>query len=241
MIGEQPPAAPCRAARGRVDLEEKMMSLRTSRALATAVALAAATAGTALVVQPASAATAECGSYCTSFYPLSIGTSDVLAVENPSGTSASVGQPVTIAAASSDNQGEDWVFEDEGTVDDFVAAMLMSPEMGLHWGSDQVYQIVYAPDFTYTGLCLGTSTTDGTGAVSLQPCGETAAALWVADTADMSGRALPLINGDNDNFAFPESLTAASPGDQLTSSELIPINPITINPDQEWGTIDGEL
>ena len=217
------------------------MSLRTSRTLAAAVVLAAATTGTALAVTPASAATAVCGSVCTSFYPLSYGTNDVLAVENPSGTSASTGQAVTIAAASSDNQGEDWVLEDEGTVADFYAAGLMSAEMNLHWSSDEVYEIDYAPDLTWTGLCLGTSSSGGSGAVSLQPCGETAATLWVADTADASGRALPLINGNNDNFAYPYSLTASSPGAQLSSSELVPSSTTTVNPDQEWGTIYGEL
>jgi len=214
------------------------MRLWTTRALAAAVAITTATIGTAgLAAAPASAATTTCGSGCTSFYPLSTGTSDVLAVENPSGTNAYTGEPVTIAAASTTNQGEDWVLEVQGTVDDFVAAGLMSSAMALHWGNDEVYEIDYAPDYTWTGECLGTSTTNGSGSVSLQGCGNTAATLWVADQADKSGRALPLINGDNSNFSHPYSLLAGSVGSQLSTSGLEAPIPGT----QEWGTIFGVL
>jgi hypothetical protein len=214
-----------------------MMRLTTARVLAGTVALAAAAFGTTLAAAPVSAATAQCGSVCTSFYPLSTGTSDVLAVSHPSGTSGTTGQAVTIAAASTTNQGEDWVLEIQGTVSDFYAAGLMSSGMNLHWGSDDVYEIDYAPDETWTGLCLGTSSANGSGAVSLQPCGETAATLWVADTADQNGRALPLINGNNNNFSAPYSLKASSVGTQLTSSQLS----APISSSQEWGTIFGEL
>jgi hypothetical protein len=214
-----------------------MMRLWTTRALAVVVAIATPAVGIALAAAPASAATTTCGSNCTSFYPLSTGTSDVLAVENPSGTSAHTGQAVTIAAASSTNQGEDWVLEIQGTVDDFVAAGLMSEAMALHYGNDEVYEIDYAPDFTWTGECLGVSSSTGSGSVSLQGCGNTAATLWVADTADQNGRALPLINGNNSNFSHPYALKAGSPGAQLSTSGLEAPIPST----QEWGTIFGVL
>jgi hypothetical protein len=130
------------------------------------------------------------------------------------------------------------VLEIQGTVADFVAAGLMNQSMDLHWANDEVYEIDYAPDYTYTGECLGTSSSNGGGgSVSLQPCGETAATLWVADTADASGRALPLINGNNNNFSHPYALEASSPGTQLTSNEL----EAPIPPSQEWGTIFGVL
>jgi hypothetical protein len=209
----------------------------TTRALAVAAALAAATVGTALAAAPAGAATATCGSYCTSFYPLSTGTGDVLAVEHPSGTSAYTGEPVTISAASTTNQGEDWVLDDEGTVTDFVEAGLMSANMELHWANDQVYEIDYAPDFVWTGECMGVSSSSGGGSISLQECGVSAATLWVADTADQDGRANPLINGKNSNFSEPYALEAGSVGSQLTSAQMR----APIPQSQEWGTIDGEL
>jgi hypothetical protein len=217
------------------------VSVSKARGTAVAAALITAAAVAAFTAPPATAATASCGSSCTSFYPLSTGTSDVLAVAGASGTSAGTGEPVTIAAASSSNPAEDWFLDQQGTVSDFYQAGLMSAQMNLHWGSDEVYEIDYVPDGSWSGLCLGTSSSNGSGAVSLQPCGATAATLWVADTADRSGRAVPLINGKNNNFSYPYSLTAGNPGDQLTSSELIAnsVNPVRAS--QEWGTIFGEL
>src|ERR1700722_19470039 len=206
--------------------EEKMMRLMPIRAVVVAMSIAAVVAGPALVAAPASAATAVCGANCTSFYPLSTGTSDVLAVSHPSGTGGTTGEAVTIAAASTTNQGEDWVLEIEGTVSDFYEAGLMSAQMNLHWGSDDVYEIDYAPDYTYTGECLGTSSSNGSGAVTLQPCGGSAGTLWVADTA-----------GKNNNFSQPYSLAASSVGTQLTSTNLRAL----ISSSQEWGTIFGEL
>jgi hypothetical protein len=216
------------------------MILSKAKVAAAATALATAAAGAAIFAPAATAATAACGSYCVSYYPLSYGTSDVLAVAGASGTSARTGQATTIAAASDTNPGEDWTLDQEGTVSDFYAAGLMSAQMNLHWGANEAYEIEYVPDATSTILCLGTSASNGSGAVTLQPCGETAATLWVADTADRNGRAVPLINGNNNNFAFPYSLTAGNAGDHLTSSQLIP-SASGISPSQEWGTIFGEL
>jgi hypothetical protein len=203
-----------------------------------AAALVTAAAGAAISAPTARAATAACGSNCVSYYPLSSGPSDVLAV---AGSGAKTGQAVTIAAASGTNPGEDWTLDAEGTVSDFYAAGLMSAQMNLHWGSNEAYEIEYVPNGSSTVLCLGTSTSNGSGAVSLQPCGETAATLWVADTADRNGRAVPLINGKNNNFAFPYSLTAASPGAHLTSSQLIAGGSSPVSDSQEWGTVFGEL
>jgi hypothetical protein len=211
-----------------------------SKATMAAVASAIAVAGAAACAPAAFAATAACGSSCVSYYPLSTGTSDVLAVVGASGDNAHAGQATTIAAASGTSQAEDWTLDQEGTVSDFYAAGLISAQMNLHWGGNEAYEIEYVPDATSTILCLGTTASNGSGAVSLQPCGETAATLWVADTADRNGRAVPLINGKDNNFSFPYSLTAGSPGAQLTSSQLIPVGG-GISPSQEWGTIFGQL
>jgi hypothetical protein len=214
-----------------------MIRLITARAASAVGVLALAAAAFGLAIAPASAATSQCGSLCTSFYPLSTGTGDVLAVSHPSGTSASTGQAVTISAASTTNQGEDWVLEIQGTVTDFFEAGLISSAMNLHFGSDEVYEIDYAPDGTWTGKCLGVSSSNGSGSVTLQPCGVTAATLWAADTADQNGRAVPLINGNNNNFSAPFGLTASSVGSQLTSSGLRA--PISLNSD--WGLVFGVL
>ena len=217
------------------------MILSKAKVAAAATALAIAAAAAAISAPAATAATAACGSYCVSYYPLSSGTSDVLAVVGASGTTARTGQATTIAAASSTSPGEDWALDEEGTVSDFYAAGLMSAQMNLHWGGNEAYEIEYVPNGdSSTILCLGTSTSNGSGAVTLQPCGETAATLWVADTADRSGRAVPLFNGKNNNFSDPYSLTAGNPGDHLASSQLL-VSGGSISPSQEWGTIFGEL
>jgi hypothetical protein len=208
--------------------------------LAAVTAALVTASGMVLTAPAASAASTACGSGCTSFYPLSTGTSDVLAVSNPS-RSAYTGESVTIAAASSTNQGEDWYLSDQAPVSEFYEAGLMSAEMDLHWGSDEAYEIDYAPSGVFTGLCLGTTSSNGGGKVTLQPCGETAATLWVSDTADQDGRAVPLINGKNTNFSYPYSLQAGSPGTQLTSNELIASPSSPPSTSQEWGTIYGIL
>jgi hypothetical protein len=212
------------------------MSFPITRTFVAAAALAVAVGSGALAAAPAGAATTQCGSQCTSFYPLSTGTSDVMAVEHASGTNATTGQAVSIAAASSTNQAEDWYLNDEGTVSDFYAAGLISAGMNLHWGNDQVYELDYYPDGVYTGECAGTTASNGSGAVTLQPCGVSASTLWAADTADANGRALPLINGKDNNFSNPYSLTASSVSAQLSSSQLL-----GVTSSQEWGTIFGVL
>jgi hypothetical protein len=208
--------------------------------LAAAIAACTTAFGIALAAPQAIAATAACGPECTSLYPLSTGTSDVIAISYPSG-SGYIGEPVTIAAASGTDQGEDWYLSEQGTVEQFFEAGLMSAEMNLHWGNDIAYQIDYVPGGTFSGLCLGTTSSNGSGSVTLQECGETAATLWVGDTADQDGRAVPLINGNNNNYSYPYSLEAGSPGAQLTSSELLadPVSPPSTS--QEWGIIYGVL
>ena len=57
-----------------------------------------------------------------------------------------------------------------------------------------------------------------------------------------NGRAVPLINGNNTNFSNPYSLnTDSSPGDQLTSDELLANSVTPPRTSQEWGTIFGVL
>jgi hypothetical protein len=207
---------------------------------AAATAALATASGMVLTAPAATAASTACGSGCISFYPLSTGSSDVLAVSNPS-RSPYTGESVTIAAASSTNHGEDWYLSEQDPVSDFYEIGLMSAEMNLHWGSDEAYEIDYAPGGDITGFCLGTSSSNGSGKVTLQPCGETAATLWVADTADQNGRAVPLINGNDNNYAYPYSLQAGGAGTQLTSNELIAGPGSPPSTAQEWGTIYGTL
>jgi hypothetical protein len=174
-------------------------------------------------------------------YNLGFGKSDVLGVVGASGTSAHTGQAVDLQAESNSNQAEDWALDNEGTVSEFAAAGLVSAGLNLHYGNDSVYEYQYAPDAVPTGLCMGVSGTASKGsAVSLQPCGVSAATLWVFDIADQNKRLVPLINGTDTNFSQPFVLTASSTNLNVTTNNLTGIGG-TIENGQLWGTIFGVL
>lgn len=212
------------------------------RAFAAAAAAAMAIAGwTALAAPAASAATPQCGSGCPNLYTLAFGTSDVLAVIGASGTSAHRGQFVDLQGASDTNQAEDWGIDFEDTVADFYAAGLVSSAVNLHYGDDTAYEFQYTPDGVWSGQCLGTPGPSNNGeAVSLQPCGETAATLWIYDAADQYQRDVPLINATDSNFSYPYVLTANTTGVKLTTSELTGGDGVIEN-GQYWSTEYGVL
>ncbi len=212
-----------------------MSTLRKLAVVATAVVAASVMSA----VPAAHAATTQCGTGCASLYNLVYGPSDVIAVAGASG--GHVGQPVALLPASNTNAGEDWVVEPEGTVSDFYAAGLVSAGLNLHWGGDEVYEYNYYPNGHGTDLCLGVPGIAGNGdPVSLRPCGETAATLWVADTADQYQRQIPLINGTDNNFAFPYVLTADTSGITMTTRMLTGGNGV-IDLGQYWATEYGVL
>jgi hypothetical protein len=207
-----------------------------------AVAAAMAMTGWAVAAAPAAdAATPQCGSGCVSLYTLAFGTSDVLGVIGASGTSAHQGQLVDLQTASDTNQAEDWVIDFEVPVSDLYAAGLVSAGVNLHYGSDNAYEFEYVPRGVDSGLCLGTPGPANNGeAVSLQPCGETAATLWIYDQADQQARDVPLINGTDTNFSYPYVLTGNTTGVKLTTSELTGGDGVIEN-GQYWSTEYGVL
>ncbi len=207
-----------------------------------AAGVAAAVAGWVAIAAPAAqAATPQCGTGCAALYNLIYGPSDVIAVAGASGTQANTGQPVALLPASGSNQGEDWVVLDEGTVSDFYAAGLVSAGLNLHYGNDEVYEYDYVPYAVDSGLCLGVAGIAGNGApVSLQPCGESAHTLWVADVADQYRRQIPLVNGSDTNFSYPYVLTADTTGITMSTRMLTGGNGVIDN-GQYWSTEYGVL
>lgn len=190
----------------------------TRRRLAAVGAAAAIAALTAIAAPAAQAATPQCGSGCAALYNLIYGNADVIGAAN---TIAYQGEFAFLMSASSSNQTEDWVLEDEGTVAEFYEAGLVSAGLDVHYANDQVYEYEYAPYGAESGLCLGVPGHASNGTVvSLQPCGESAQTLWISDTADQYQRQIPLISGLDENFAYPEVLTANSTGVNLTVNEL---------------------
>ena len=72
------------------------------------------------------------------------------------------------------------------------------------YGTDEAYELEYAPYGVDSGLCVGTATTAGNGTpVALEPCGVSSKTVWVEDTGDSYDGTIPLINGSDTNFSHP--------------------------------------
>ena len=192
----------------------------------------------------ANAATSACGNNCVNWFSVAYGTAAhpafVLSVLNRVGRA---GQPVTLAAASGANQGEDFQVANEGVVSDFVAAGLMNPGLGKLYSSLPVYEFQYAPGNKPTGLCVGVGTTPAAGTpVTLQPCGVTVKTTWIADPHTTSaGSYDALISGATDsNFSQPFALTTLRPLPLFTSRLRLGLPAGTLD-HQLWAYVPGVL
>ena len=171
-----------------------------------ALALTAAVAGAAAVTAPAAmAATPSCGSSCVEPFVAANGAKFDLDVFKQG---QNVGQPVILFQRSNDDPALDWNISDEGTVDQFLAAGLVTKAFALQYGNLDAYEIEYAPYGADTGLCMGTAALTplfNGMKVSLQPCGETSATVWAV--LPVSGKYSEAISGADANFAEPYVLT----------------------------------
>jgi hypothetical protein len=211
-------------------------------------ALAAALAVPAMALAPvlASAATPSCGSTCVSGYAEEFGSQFVLDAFKQGST---VGTPVILFRESNSDPAEDWTYDAQGTVHTFVKAGLVSTAVGIHYGSDEAYELMYSPFGTPTGLCMGLGSIAANGTkVSLQPCGETARTVWIDDESDASGAYVPGINGSDLNFSDPWVLTypdigepTSQPRPQLYTSTLGQFSGGTTIDNQEWDAVTGIL
>ena len=209
------------------------MSIK-SKVLATVVTLAAVggvgTAGVLGTAAAATAATSSCGSTCIDIFSDEFGNHSspnyILDVQGQ----ARIGQPVILYPASAANPGEDFRLAMDGTVASLYAAHMVTAALALHYGcipkvnfpdcfgqtkyavNDPAFEIEYAPDGAYGGLCVGVASTAVQGeGVTLQECGA-ATTVWVVDQYDQpvdfffQGYA-PAINGSDTNFSQPFVLT----------------------------------
>ncbi len=200
-------------------------------------------------VTSASAATPACGASCPNFSNAVYGApssptfvlADQLHLQN-------VGQPLTLAQSSATNPGEDFIFDDAGTVNDFFQAGLISGGLDALYSSDSVGEIEYAPSGAPTGLCVGVPTPPANGTrVTLEPCGVSAKTTWIVDNGGtftgttFTTSTIPLINGaTNSSFFDPYVLTSLAPGLPLTTSMLRITNSV-LSPTQLWGAKNGVL
>ena len=200
------------------------MSLK-SKVLASAAAMTMVGGGlTMATTMTASAATPSCGSSCINIFNHQFGNYhqpnfilDVLR------QGEKVGQPIILFREANSDPAEDFHIADQGTVNDFLAAQLVTPALALHYGKNQAYEDEYAPYGVDSGLCVGVaSTAVQNEGVTLQPCGVSSKTVWIAAWQDdvkalFDGAGVPLVNGSDTNFSHPFTLTypaSSSPTDQ---------------------------
>lgn len=234
----------------------KSLKARFAAVAAAAVMVLAAGLGVT-AAGAANAATPSCGPSCADIFSENFGS-----YHNPNfvmdvkGQSTATGTPVILFRQSNSDPAEDFTFADQGTVDDFYSAGLMSPQIHLHYGNDIGFELEYSPYGADTGMCAGVASTAVQGEqVTLQPCGVSSKTVWVIDTTDPTGLSnpfrLPAINGSDTNFSHPYALTypagaypTDSPRPVLTVKTLTgffsqPV--LNISTDQLWGSRFGVL
>ena len=226
------------------------MSIK-SKVLASAAALALAGGFGAVGELSASAATPSCGSSCINLFvqEFTSHSSHPSFVLDVLRQGAKTGQPIILYRAANNDPAEDFTVTREGTVHEYYKAGLVSSGLNLHYSSFEAYQFEYTPNGAGTNLCMGVAKTAGQGTpVTLQPCGNTARVLWVADTYDLSKGYVPLINGSDTNFSNPyvlnyqgNSYPTDMPRPQLTVHTLSKYSSGTVFNNQMWGFVKGVL
>ena len=199
----------------------------------------------------ANAATPSCGPGCIDIFSHEFGTHHhpnfVLDVWRQA---AKVGQPIILFRPSNSDKAEDFTIAFQGTVNDFLAAGLVSPSLALHYGHDWAYEIEYSPSGVNSNLCMGVGATAANlTPVSLQPCGASAKTVWVVDSANtIKGGYVPLINGSDTNFSHPYVLHYPGngyptdiPRPQLNTYTLQTYSNGTVFDNEMWGANFGVL
>jgi hypothetical protein len=189
------------------------MSIK-SKVLASAAAASVIAGGVGMAAATANASTPSCGHSCVDIFGAQWGRSNPI---DSFKQGSSVGTKVILFHKNNSDPGQDFTISEQGTVSDFYALGLVSPQVDLHYSADQAYEIQYAPYGRDTGLCVGTGSTASNGtAVTLQWCGVSSKTVWIKDTANGRRGFTPLINGSDTNFSDPYVLTysgSAAPTD----------------------------
>ena len=134
---------------------------------------------------------------------------------------------------------------------DYPGVLQTTPGCNNYYPDSEAYQFEYSPYGVGSGLCVGTTASNGTGPVSLQACGTSAKTVWILDTTDhnaINENYAPLINGAQTNFSNPWVLTYPQngyptdmPRPQLTSAGLQTNSHHTLSNLQLWGADRGPL
>jgi hypothetical protein len=209
-----------------MSIKSKVLASAAALTLVSGVGLAGAlTAGTA------SASTPAAGEGAAEFFSTLFGThSKPVDVLDTLRQGEKVGQPQILFRTSNSDPAEDYTITDQGTVQDWYEAGLVSAAVALHYGcvqgsssyefaycpndseNDPAFEIQYSPYGVDSGLCAGVAATAWSGEdVTLQPCGVGSKTVWIGDINDLvpdhENSYAPLINGSDTNFSQPEVLT----------------------------------
>jgi hypothetical protein len=219
---------------------------------------------------PAVAQTPSCGNDCSTIFGDQFGPPFILDVLRQG---EKVGQPIIQFRNSDSDPAEDFVYNEQGSVSDFYAAGLVSLALDLHYGGlgcesgvtagtppvctipypdYNAFELEYAPYGVDSGLCAGVGSTAGNGTpVALEPCGVSGKTVWVEDTLDGDGSAIPLINGSDTNFSHPyvlhypgNSYPTDMPRPQLNTHMLQEYSSGDVYDNELWiegGGIDGPV
>jgi len=233
-----------------VGLRNKILA--AASVLTLAGGLAAAGAATS------NAATPSCGHRCVNLFSKKF--SDALTTKpgyviDVLRQAAAVGQPLIMFQSSNSDPAEDFTVALQGTVSDFIAAGLVSKNVGIHYANDLAWEFEYSPNGADSGLCIGLPSAPINNApVSLQPCGVSSRTVWVTDSENVQRGGVftfpyvPLINGADTNFSHPFVLTYPSngnPGDkprpQLVTQTLHQYSHGQVYDNQQWSAFFGVL
>jgi hypothetical protein len=221
-------------------------------------------ATSAITAGAAHAATPSCGATCVSIFSKNFGTfhhpNFVMDVFKQG---QNVGQPIILFRTSNSDPAEDFTMSEQGTVNDFFMAGLVSAAVNLHYGGGaclkvdpatgkcathypnfQAFEVEYAPYGADSGLCVGVGSTAISGTkVALEPCGVSSKTVWVADTFDSpTATSVPVINGSDTNFSHPYVLTY--PGSGFPTDKPRPqlyTSPLTGNANGGTGAVIGTV
>jgi len=216
------------------------------RVLAVAATMTMVGGVSAVGLLPAGASTPSCGKGCVTGYSQEFGPAFVLDVLRQG---EKAGQPVILFRASNSDPAEDFTISDQGTVDDFNTAGLVSDALALNYGALEAYEYEYSPYGVDSGLCAGVGSTAGNGTpVALEPCGQSGKTVWVVDTLDDNTNPdfVPLINGSDTNFSHPYVLHYPGngyptdlPRPQLNTYMLQEYSDGTVYNNELWGEFGG--
>jgi hypothetical protein len=182
-------------------------------ALAAGVALLL-TATTPALAQPARpAASSACGSSCMTISSAEDNTGWAMEVAG----STAVGTNVYMVGAGN-NENEDFVLLNEGTVKEFYEDGIFNSVVGTTWPNDEVYEYLYAPGGVESDLCLGETSLGA--ALSLQYCGVSAVTCWIPLTNDKIDGAEPLVTAIDNVANTPYVMDAPGVYSEFNTEEL---------------------